>query len=79
MKMYTDIEVSTSVEKAKATFPSTSGVKQGDNVAPVLFLFAIQAAAEFMSLDGHEQKPYEQTRRRQDRTHISGFQQVFLC
>jgi hypothetical protein len=33
MKMYTDIEVTTSVGKAKATFPSTSGVKQGDTKA----------------------------------------------
>jgi hypothetical protein len=29
VKMYTDIEVSTSVGKPKAIFPSTSGVKQG--------------------------------------------------
>jgi hypothetical protein len=42
----TDIEVSTSVGKAKATFPSTSGVKLGDNLSPALFLFAIQATAE---------------------------------
>jgi hypothetical protein len=32
MKMYTDMNVSTSVGKAKATIPSTSGVKQGDNL-----------------------------------------------
>jgi hypothetical protein len=32
VKMYTHIEISTSV---KATFPLTSGVKQGDNLAPV--------------------------------------------
>mgnify|MGYP000308658762 CR=1 FL=1 len=48
MKMYTDIEVSTSVGKAKATFLSTLGVKQGDNLPPVLFIFAIQAAVELL-------------------------------
>jgi hypothetical protein len=57
MKMYADIEVSTSVGNAKATFPSTSGVKQGDNLAPVLFLFAIQAAAESMSKNWSFDKP----------------------
>jgi hypothetical protein len=49
MKMYTDIEVSTSVGKAKPTFPSTSGVKLGDNFSPALFLFAIQATVESMN------------------------------
>ena len=48
MKMYTDIEVSTSVGKAKATFLSTLRVKQGDNLSPVLFIFAIQAAVELL-------------------------------
>jgi hypothetical protein len=56
-KMYTDIEVSTSVRKAKATFPSTSGVKQGDNLALVFFLFAIQAAAESMKSNWSFEKP----------------------
>lgn len=57
VKMNTDIEVTTSVGKARATFPSTSGVKQGDNLAPVLFLFAIQAAAESIERNWHFQKP----------------------
>ena len=46
VKMYTDIELSTILGEAKATFSSTSGMKQGDNLAPVLFLVTIQAAAE---------------------------------
>ena len=45
-KMYTNIEISVSVGKEKSSFKSTSGVKQGDNLAPVLFLFAIMAAAD---------------------------------
>jgi hypothetical protein len=32
-----NIEVSTGVEEAEATFSSSSGVKQGDNLAPVLY------------------------------------------
>jgi exonuclease III len=47
-KMYTDVRIKLSIEEAEAFFNSTSGVKQGDNLAPVLFLFAIQAAVETM-------------------------------
>jgi hypothetical protein len=42
-KMYTDVRIKLSIEEAEAFFNSTSGVKQGDNRAPVLFLFAIQS------------------------------------
>ena len=47
-KMYTDITIKLGIEKAKALFISTSGVQQGDNLAPVLFLFAIQATIDTM-------------------------------
>ena len=47
-KMYTDIHVTLQVSKEKEEFMSTSGVKQGDNLAPLLFLFVIQAAIEMM-------------------------------
>jgi hypothetical protein len=48
----------TSVEKANATFPSTSGVKQGDNLAaPILFLFDVQAAVELMNEKWRFRKP----------------------
>ena len=47
-KMYTDIRVTLQVSKEKEEFMSTSGVKQGDNLAPLLFLFVIQAAVEMM-------------------------------
>ena len=56
-KMYADIEVTTSVGKAKTTFPSTSGVKQGDNLAPLLFLFVVQAATETMEKNWSFEKP----------------------
>jgi hypothetical protein len=51
VKVYTNIEISTSVGTAKATLPPTSGGKQGDNPCPVLFVFvfAIHAAAEPMN------------------------------
>ncbi len=47
-KMYTDINIKLRIDKAEATFNSTSGVKQGDNLAPVLFLFVIQATIDTM-------------------------------
>lgn len=45
-KMYTDIKITTTSGNASTEFPSTSGVKQGDNLAPILFLFIIQAVSE---------------------------------
>jgi len=47
-KMYTDIKIKISIEDAEFIFNSISGVKQGDNLAPVLFLFVVQAAIETM-------------------------------
>ena len=47
-KMYTNINIKISIEDAEFIFNSISGVKQGDNLAPVLFLFVVQAAIETM-------------------------------
>jgi hypothetical protein len=47
-KLYTDVSIKSKIGSAKIEFTSTSGVKQGNNLAPVLFLFAIQAAIETM-------------------------------
>ena len=47
-KMYTDNKIKISIEDAEFIFKSISGVKQGDNLAPVLFLFVVQAAIETM-------------------------------
>ena len=50
-KLYTNIEIICNVNGVVIGFKSLSGVKQGDNLAPILFLFAIQAALEHMSKD----------------------------
>jgi hypothetical protein len=41
--MYTDVTIQLDVEKIKAAFISASGVKQGENLAPVLFIYVMQA------------------------------------
>jgi hypothetical protein len=43
-----DINIKLRINKAEAIFNSTSGVKQGDNLPPVLFLFVIQATIDTM-------------------------------
>ena len=45
-KLYHNITITSKIGKAKIQLPSTVGVKQGDNLAPILFLFIIQAAME---------------------------------
>jgi hypothetical protein len=50
-KMYMNINIKLSIEDAELIFNSISGVKQGDNLAhlaPVLFLFVVQAAVVTM-------------------------------
>jgi hypothetical protein len=42
-KLYTDVTVNLRVGEKLEQFLSTSGVKQGDNLAPVLFIFVIHA------------------------------------
>ena len=44
------------IEDAEFIFNSISGVKQGDNLAPVLFLFVVQAAIETMQTNWSTQK-----------------------
>ena len=51
-KMYTNINIKLSIEDAELIFNSISGVKQGNNLAPVLFLFVVQAAVETMHKNG---------------------------
>lgn len=45
-KLYTDITIELKSFGKGFTIPSTVGVKQGDNLAPVLFIFFINAVAE---------------------------------
>jgi len=47
-KMYSNIKITVSSGTAKTTFLSTSGGKQGDNVAALLFLFVMMAASELI-------------------------------
>jgi hypothetical protein len=44
--LHTDVTVRFAVGKVEADITSTVGVKQGDTLAPILFLFVIQAAME---------------------------------
>jgi hypothetical protein len=48
-KLYTDVTINLRVGEKLAQFLSTSGVKEGDNLAPVLFIFVIHAISN--SLD----------------------------
>ena len=45
---YTDVTVKATVEAESITFSADTGVKQGDNLSPVLFLFVIQAFIELL-------------------------------
>jgi hypothetical protein len=50
-KLYKNSVIESRVNGIKISFDSLSGVKQGDNLAPVLFLFAIQAALNQMDVE----------------------------
>ena len=48
-KLYHEVKIDLRIGKEKATFGSTCGVKQGDNLAPILFIMFMNCVAE--SLD----------------------------
>jgi hypothetical protein len=50
-KLYTDVTINLRVGEKLEQFLSTSGVKQGDNLAPILFIFGIGINAVSNSLD----------------------------
>ena len=56
-KMYRNIEIRIQEDGEVYTMQSTSGVKQGDNLAPLLFLFMIQAAADLTEAHWSFEKP----------------------
>ena len=56
-KMYDHILITARVGEAKTQFESTSGVKQGDNLAPVLFLFVVQAVMDTMEKNWPVKQP----------------------
>ena len=45
-RLYKDAEIKIKIGKEERTIPYSVGVKQGDNMAPVLFLFLMQALSE---------------------------------
>ncbi len=45
-RTYQDLVVVLKIEKEVVELPQTVGVRQGDNMAPVLFLFLMSAFAE---------------------------------
>jgi hypothetical protein len=74
-KMYTDVTIQLDVEKIKAAFLSTSGVKQGDNLAPVLFIYVMQAVLnsldESWSIPSPTFKWMPPTKKNVDRGHLT--------
>ncbi len=48
--MYTDLTVVLKIDKEICGILQSMGVRQGDNMAPVLFLFLVSAAAETLEL-----------------------------
>lgn len=53
-QLYTDMHVNLEYENEKRKIPYTIGVQQGDNMAPVLFLFVMQAFAETLEKNWKE-------------------------
>jgi hypothetical protein len=53
-QLYHDTEIKLKVGKEERIIPYSVGVKQGDNMAPVLFLFLMQAMAEVLEKEWSE-------------------------
>jgi hypothetical protein len=53
-RLYHDTEIKLKVGKEERTIPHSVGVKQGDNMAPALFLFLMQAMAEALEKEWTE-------------------------
>ena len=49
-QLHTNVQVKLKVGAADSCFNATIGVKQGDNMAPVLFLFYMQISSLFSSI-----------------------------
>ena len=59
-RLYKDVNIEYKVGKKKFGIISTVGVKQGDNLAPILFLFVMQAAMDTLEVvwkDNKIEKP----------------------
>ena len=54
-RMYTDLTVRITLDGVSAEIPQTVGVRQGDNLSPVLFLFFMSAFAESLETEWEHQ------------------------
>ena len=50
-RIYQDLVVVLKIEKETVELPQSVGVRQGDNMAPVLFLFLMSAFAETLKIE----------------------------
>ena len=53
--MYTDLTVRITIDDETAEISQTVGVRQGDNLSPVLFLFYMSAFAESLETEWEQQ------------------------
>ena len=53
-QLHHDTEIKIKVGKEERNIPCSAGAKQGDNMAPVLFLFLLQAMAEALEKEWSE-------------------------
>jgi hypothetical protein len=56
-KLYTDVTIHMKIGSKTESFGSTCGVKQGDNLGPILFIFVIQAVSITLDKKWNFQKP----------------------
>eukprot|EP00956_Cyclotella_meneghiniana_P019936 scaffold34652_cov36-Cyclotella_meneghiniana.AAC.1 len=50
-RLYSNLRVIINIDGKALSIPQTSGVRQGDNLSPVLFLFIMSAAAETLDIE----------------------------
>ena len=53
-RLYSDLTVTINIEGKKVSIPQTSGVRQGDNLSPVLFLLIMSAVSESLNSEWAE-------------------------
>lgn len=51
-KLYNSTTIFLNIDKVKASFKATRGVKQGDNLAPILFVIFLNAVTETLEKNG---------------------------
>ena len=55
-KLYKDFRIEIKLGKCKNHIPYSAGVKQGDNLAPTLFIIVMQFLAELLEKNGKKIK-----------------------